>query len=579
MVRWSTAQARWGPQADPDLEAHWTGADTGLGFPDVLIGGISRCDKVASATWRMGRSWWFAAPESGTAYLTFQGDHLTWDYPLVLGQPLVIRADGLAEPVLWTGRVDTIRVTADADGKPTTMVSGVDWMAMLARIRPAAHENHSFPKEGVASRISNIARLANVPAVTRVMPSVLGADLPVVNAMSPVQDIDLSSHLEAVEQSTNVIVEVARDGTWLLLPRADYSADPEVHPPAIALMDTESPYRYEYEEAATGRIINTWTFGTVTTKSQASIDSYGRHDFTVSEPLVTASPYSDPMKAALANPLPSARVTIRVPSRESELCKVELFSFVKWSHRWTPGDCSAPPDVWQVLAMEWSATATRSGVEWNVTLDLARTQDVISGGTDETPTAPVYTTVTKTFNVSADAFVVKGASGIYAGNGQGDTLLVGLLSDGNLCRAFLKAPVAAPAGAVEVVSASLKLWTSTQQCMQFGSSPKVIAQRVTSSWAEGSYAVQCGFGTSNAVKWPGPSRTSSGQVVKSITRSEDAAVTFDITAIAKAWLAGSINYGIALVAASEGSGSNRMEFKSRHTARDPVVTIVYRVRT
>lgn len=124
-------------------------------------------------------------------------------------------------------------------------------------------------------------------------------------------------------------------------------------------------------------------------------------------------------------------------------------------------------------------------------------------------------------------------------------------------------------GAVAVVSATLRLRTSTQDNVGFGSSPKVRVQRLTASWSEGTLSTP---GSGNAVVWPGPGATSSGEAVRSITRSEDTTVDIDITAIARAWApvsaggSGAANYGVRIIGYTETSETYTTEHKSDDNA-------------
>jgi hypothetical protein len=116
--------------------------------------------------------------------------------------------------------------------------------------------------------------------------------------------------------------------------------------------------------------------------------------------------------------------------------------------------------------------------------------------------------------------------------------------------------------AISVVKAILRVRTSTQDNVVFGSNPKIKVQRITSSWSEGTATTP---GSSNAVVWPGPSRTSTGEVVKSVTRSEGTTVDIDVTAIVRAWApaaaggSGAANYGIALIGYTETNDSYTTE--------------------
>lgn len=119
------------------------------------------------------------------------------------------------------------------------------------------------------------------------------------------------------------------------------------------------------------------------------------------------------------------------------------------------------------------------------------------------------------------------------------------------------------AGAVSVVKAVLRLRTSTQDNVAFGSNPKLRVQRLTANWSEGSSSTPS---SGNAVVWPGPAATSTGEVTASITRSESTTVDIDVTALVRAWApaaaggSGAVNYGLRLIGYSETNDDYTTEF-------------------
>jgi hypothetical protein len=118
-------------------------------------------------------------------------------------------------------------------------------------------------------------------------------------------------------------------------------------------------------------------------------------------------------------------------------------------------------------------------------------------------------------------------------------------------------------GAVSVVKAVLRLRTSTQDNVAFGTNPKVRVQRLTASWSEGSSSTPS---SSNAVVYPGPSATSTGEVTAAVTRSENATVDIDVTALVRAWApptaggSGATNYGIRIIGYTETNDAYTTEF-------------------
>ena len=104
-------------------------------------------------------------------------------------------------------------------------------------------------------------------------------------------------------------------------------------------------------------------------------------------------------------------------------------------------------------------------------------------------------------------------------------------------------------------TATLKMQTTSQVRVGFGSGPTIEVRRITGSWSAGSSSSPS---SGNAVVYPGPSTTSTGAKRANVTKSENAAVSIDITAIARAWAPSSIGGSAAAqrgVALYPGSGS------------------------
>lgn len=194
------------------------------------------------------------------------------------------------------------------------------------------------------------------------------------------------------------------------------------------------------------------------------------------------------------------------------------------------------------------------------------------------PEPPDTTVVVRNYACTADSRLAHSSS-LDAGSGVDDQIVVGYVG-GYRNRMAMKFASIPFAGVVRIDKAELLLTTTTEVCCQFGSSPKVTAKRITGSWSEGTYSAACGFSTGNAVKYPGPATTSTGAVSKSVSGADNAAVTIDVTAIARAWQAGSAQNGIMLVSAGEDSSAYTTEFHSRHqgtTARRPSLRLTLTV--
>jgi hypothetical protein len=578
MTKW-TQGFPWEPTEDGT--SVWEQIDASVGFPNVFINGIDRCAVVQSARWTLGRDWWFARPEPGTCTITLTGavDDIE------VGQSLVIRAD--PSGVLWTGRVDSVLVSEESGANDpdeyggslaTTTVTGADWMAMLARLDVQPGEAKLLPSQTLDNRVAALAQMVGAPAVTKILPAVTPVDtegnpvLPTLKAHTAT-DADpafkyltgtLLSHLDAVEMSANAIAQVGRDGTWRILPRAAHPSsaeDPPEPPPAIPLVSEACPYRYERQDASVGRVINVWAIGKDAVPDDSRPNSklaYGRRDFTLPVVYTTAAPpYSKEMKDALANPLPAARVWVRVKNRLHPLIGLDVFDFVSWRD-----------EYWQVLGMEWVARAISGRVEWEVLLDIDRTQNVIAGAQPSVPpvvTPPTVKSYSGTLACTKDSGYVNTSSG---GNGAGPNVLVGKLADGQITRgAFAFAAIPLKGTNRKVVSATITFTTDRGGCMQWGSSPKFYLRRITASWSEGSFATGCSWSSSNASKWPGPAATTTGQVSKTHSASDGISVAVDVKSIVQAWLDGSPQYGVLAISASETSSAYRTALKAAHSAR------------
>lgn len=193
---------------------------------------------------------------------------------------------------------------------------------------------------------------------------------------------------------------------------------------------------------------------------------------------------------------------------------------------------------------------------------------------------PVTTTrVTRTYTATKDSRLALTSGGAKYGSGAEGQLPVGAGS-GWRNRAIIDVPAIPWAGVVKVVSATLRVTTSSQVNVAFGSSPKVEARRITSSWSEGSASSPSG---SNAVVYPGPSTTTSGAKQTSVTKSEGARIGLDVSAIVRAWApvaaggSAAKQYGVALYSPAEDSTTYTTEFLSRETGSSgsrPVLELV-----
>lgn len=226
---------------------------------------------------------------------------------------------------------------------------------------------------------------------------------------------------------------------------------------------------------------------------------------------------------------------------------------------------------------------TRTG--WSVGLvayvTVAEWADAVIAPEPPPAPPPATQTVTRTYVVNKDTRAVRSSSGTYLGSGTEGELPVGLHA-GYLNRAFLGFASIPWGDVISVVSAELRVYTTTQVNVAFGSSPRIRIQRVTKSWSEGSAATPSG---SNATIYPGPTRTSTGEYTPTVSTSQGVLQTFDITRLVKAWAPASAggsaapNHGLALVSYTEGSVSDTTEFWAREhgAATDAEIRITVKI--
>lgn len=193
-----------------------------------------------------------------------------------------------------------------------------------------------------------------------------------------------------------------------------------------------------------------------------------------------------------------------------------------------------------------------SRVEW----------DAITPEPPEPPIPPPdpWHTETRTYTVSSDALVALTSGGAKYGAGAANSLPVGTWQ-GWTYRSLLKLPSIPWTKVRALKSATLKVQSSTQVRVGFGSSPKTQLRRITGSWSAGSSSSPS---SGNAVVWPGPSTTTSGAVTSSLPTGQNVGKSIRCDAIVRAWAptsiggSGAAQQGIALYEASS-SGSNTGE--------------------
>jgi hypothetical protein len=170
--------------------------------------------------------------------------------------------------------------------------------------------------------------------------------------------------------------------------------------------------------------------------------------------------------------------------------------------------------------------------------------------------------VVRTYACTKDARLVHSSS-LDAGNGQDVNLPYGYISPyrNRVVLGFAGIPWA---DVVSVDKAELIVTSGAESCGAFGSAPKVQVSRLTASFSEGSYNVNCGFSTTNAVKYPGPAITSSGAVSASMPINSGIDKIINITAIVKAWHSGQPQHGLMIKSAGEDASKYTGSIYSRH---------------
>lgn len=569
MSLWSDGD-KWEPsgQVEPSL---WGGVDAGVGWPDVIVDGIHVEDRCTALSWSSGRTWWLADPEPGTASITLQGTLAGELAGVVLGDVVQVAADPVGS--LWKGWIDSIvEVTDPVDGELAKglQITAVDALSRILSVE--LYSSLALIAGDLVRRLNDLAIAAGVPSpqVVTVLPTtgVLPQLAAVTLAGSSAAPLTLSDHLAQCERASNAIVAVARDGSWLILPRARVLSTP----PVVSL----DPNHLDRMIATPERVRNVFTLAGALTTFSASIGKYGRRAYDVPAGLtVGLPPYAPETLAAFAEPAPFAGVTVPVRHRTAAAVALNLFDWCRITTRPTN-------EYYQALAMSWTATPD----EWSVGLELDRTQMTIAAPPIDPdppdPPNPIEGIATTTFLCDRSAYVVQ-AGGLNAGNGGSVDMLVGRLGDGNLARGLVRFNLAWAGPPVEVLSAKLRLRGGQTTCSGYGGSPATEVQRLTGGWSPGAFATRCAFSSTNAVVFPGPAATSAGQVTKAGPKAEGQLYEVDVTAIVQAWASGSPNYGVRLRAANEGDAGDRAPYWSRHAGASGdrptlVVNYTYEVR-
>jgi hypothetical protein len=168
---------------------------------------------------------------------------------------------------------------------------------------------------------------------------------------------------------------------------------------------------------------------------------------------------------------------------------------------------------------------------------------------------------TRSYLATNDALLALTSGGAKYGAGAATTLPVGAWSGWTYRSCIHFATI--PWTKVRAVrTAILRLDTSDQDRVGFGSSPTIEVRRITAAWSAGSASSPS---SGNAVVYPGPATTSTGAVRANVTGAENAALGIRIDAIARAWAPSSAGgsaaaqHGVMLLPGS-GSTADTTEF-------------------
>jgi len=228
-----------------------------------------------------------------------------------------------------------------------------------------------------------------------------------------------------------------------------------------------------------------------------------------------------------------------------------------------------------------TVAVTSGGWRWELVTMISRVEwDAIEPPPVEPPIPPPnpYHSETRTYVASSDALVALTSGGAKYGAGAANSLPFGTWQ-GWQYRGLIAFPSIPWTNVRAIVSATLKVRTTSQVRVGFGSSPKTQVRRITGSWSAGSSSSPSG---SNAVVWPGPTTTTSGAVTSAMPTGEGVDKSIGVTALVRAWAPASIGgsgqaqRGLALYEASS-SGSNTGEVwpvEQGGTARPELVLVL-----
>lgn len=526
------------------------------GRPECTVAIAGRALEFKTATWSSGRTDWFSTLSPSTATVTF-GESVDAEP----GDLLVITT-GLGQA--WVGYVDSNTEHEDIGSPPTVTVSATD---IIGRLGQAQLVGFTIPNATLLELAQAMFAAAGVSVDIEEAPSV--ETLPILGAPDdPTYTGGMLTYLERAEKSSNALLFMMPNGTLRALQR---SALPDSGVETIDLVGLDEPRSWETVLGKSG-IYNQWSLTTdggllvVDETRQDSIDRYGLSSYQMSDylPSIDASHFTEGLFDAVAEP---RRILTEASWPISDYSqKALVLQPLDWIRR--------DDETWQVMQVSHALGEDGS---WSVSIAADQTQNAIVDGAQpdpEDPTPPPgVTTHTEVYTVTRDAVAARTSAGDRYGAGKGDVLPVGRW-DGWVYRAFLRWPISWSdfPGFIRVKKAEVRLKTSDQQDVGFGSSPQVIFQRCTQEVIEGAEGADGNYHFDNALIYPGPNRTSSGQQLKAVTRSENTDVRAAITSIVQGWHDHG-NDGLAILSSNESSTARTTEFQSREGGFDAELTI------
>jgi hypothetical protein len=548
---WSSG-AQWGSAATDPLEADWGPTTVTAARPTcyVSIAGILQ-PTVQAASWRLGRGGWFDDLSPSTASVTFS-DAATGS----VGDTVLIMDDtGLR----WKGTMASISTSKQlGTGLYPSTITATDGLSPLG-LSEYTGITTSLSGYTLATLVPTVMSLIGMDPITVTEGDSATALPALVNtggAAVVIRGRTLLEYIQIAEKSSNALMLYQPNGTFLAVTRdAIVAASVDV----LDLVGANAPRAWTVD-TNTSSVINHWLLtdagdtDRLDSSDADSIAAYGENAYSISDYMDDdADHWSSAMRTALSEPRPI------VTNGEFPIYSTDQAVLALKPLDWVSFD----GDTWQIMSVEHSVSLS----DWSMTITADVSQNYMGGAAEPTPDEPdpdlTVTTVGPETSTKS-AVVVKTSSGTAMGNGAGDYLPCGYHAG------FRHRPIidftgwSWPAGFVSVKKATLTLKTTGQEWVAFGSKPKFYVKRITESWSEGTYnaAPTSQYSTTNASVWPGPSKTNSGQVLKSCGRSEGATITVDVTDIMQDAHDAGAFHGLMLVAVNEDSGANTIEVYS-----------------